>query len=327
VENYKTEINNLIIEIDYYTELLGAIASISENKYVMYDLGRELNNRVYHRSLRQYFDRVKMLDAVKMLENFSEEYYFYNKAVIRFFLMLSNDVYIDRLDVCKYSEEIEEDLFNHFLGEINKFIRGSNYDSFYKRNKNLYSKVIEQFSKDYRIYDPINYICKMLNIDDKRKIHINLLLGVTNNNYRIDFDDKIYLCLRPVKESNKNRYPYFTYNPVEWTTLMINKYIEQYIIDILEKYLFEIGQVDISMYKKILNDFYGEDDIITYVKETIVKAIECVYISRVFTDYVDDFIEKSNKEGYYKIREIYKLLKSEEIIDLNEYIMDMIKIF
>ena len=324
MENYKVVVDNVIVEIDYYTELLGAIASVCDDQYAIYNLGREYNNRVYHRLIRNSFDRVNMLQAVKLLVKLSDEYYFYNKSVVRLFLMLSNNQKIDRLDVCNMSEEIEEELFEQFLESIYKFESASNYHSFYRRYGKAYLDVLEQFSKDYRIYNPISYICDLLRLENNKQVHIILMLGITNNNYRIDIDDKIYICLRPVKESNKNRSPYFTYNKVNWTTLIISKFVENYIFDIVDQYSYLLEDIDGSIYQKVLEEVCGTSDIFYYVSETIIKAIECLYVAKEFPEEFDDYIEMCNKQGYYKIRDIYKLYSNNINKNLEEFISEII---
>ncbi len=330
LRNYQKETSDGIVEIDYYLELLGVIAAVTNNNYLIYNLGREYNNRRFHRIIRSYFERVEMSEVCELMLELAKKYYFYNESIIRMFLMMSYKMDLDRDDVCQKSEMIEEEKFDYFLQMIETFRVSGYFSSFYARYRRTYNEILEQFVKDYNLVNPLQKFCKLLHFPVKQ-VKFILMTNITNNDYTIELNDIIHICLRPVRESRKNRNPYYTYNTLDWVTIVIKKYIENDIYQLVDKYYDQIQDIidseNIILYQQIIESLYYENALYEYICDTIIYAILAVYIDNYLKDDFYDFIDKINQKGYYKVVEVYKEINKNLDQNVCEYIIKLIDLF
>ena len=327
MESYRKRSGNIVLEINYYLELLSAIAIVCNDPHSIFYIAREKYNKKYRELQKKYFMRVKMLGAVEGLITLANEYDFYKDSLVKLFLSFNFHKRLSRTEICDDSYLIPEEEYEQFIQEIEKYERGSNFSSFYKRCEKTYLEIIDEFSKAYRIYQPLEFVCEKFNIDLNKRITINLMMGITNKDYIIEFEKRIYICLKAVRETKKKKNPSFSYNPIDWTVNLIEIFISNYVNKFLDDYLYEILHIDKTIYHELLNTIYEDGTMYEYIRDCITRSIVCVYVESYFPDETAELIDKYNLNGFYKVRDIFKLYDLQGTINLKDHINDILKLF
>ena len=61
-------------------------------------------------------------------------------------------------------------------------------------------------------------------------------------------------------------------------------------------------------YRETLHELMYGDSMETYINETIIRAIECLYVSKYFAEQHDGYVKDYVDEGFCKISEVEELL-------------------
>ena len=157
------------------------------------------------------------------------------------------------------------------------------------------------------------------------------MCGVTSANYGVKVKNKIYANIRPYKQGRIPDQPCFSYEPIYYTTLVLHEFAHSFINDWVEKSCQNI-LVDIKKYKKILSGFAYGENIDVYISETIIRAIECLYVLNEFSDRYESYITEYENEGFILIRKVVEKIKSFNDLEKNnvkfsELIDDVCKLF
>lgn len=298
----------VVYTINYYTELYGVISVLSENQKAIKNAGAERANEKYREEILNYFNVFKNHEVCKMLESFSTDSNFNYDAAVTMFLQLANGK-LDRKLLCKDRGLITKKEFNNLIKKINYFEKSSNFKYFYTKSTKDYVKFLNNFVTDTKKYDPIKYLLNFLNLKNRKKLYINLMCSVASGNYCSMVGNKVYLNVQPYLKSRFNGYPDFSYEPIYYTTLILHEYAHLFINRLVEKQKGLIKNIDIADYEEILQNAEFGDNLEIYISETIIRAIECLYVKDVFPDKFDEHLTGYYKEGFVKIFKVVHLLE------------------
>ena len=304
------EYDNIIFTVNYYTELLGVLSILSENQLAIKEAGIERKNSEYRDDVLDYFGEYKYNPVTLMLELFSEQYYFNYDAPVSLFLHLEHKNTINRKSLCEDRKLIDKQKFNDFIKSIEEFAEVSNYNDFYRKHKTTYLKVIDNFIDDYKHYDPLTFLLTFLDIKTANKYIVNFMLGITNGNYGVNIKNNIYANLRPYRKSRYNDFPDFSYSPIYYTTLILHEFAHAFINPLIKGFNQIINNINISKYDEILERFDYGDNLTVYIAETVIRAIECLYVKQQFPTEHEAYIQDNVKEGFILIREVENILIS-----------------
>ena len=134
------------------------------------------------------------------------------------------------------------------------------------------------------------------------------MFGITNANYGVNLGDKIYANLAPNASNRYIGFPDYSFDKLYWTTLIVHEFAHSFINPFTEVYRDIIAQKNIKPYAKILKTLHYGTSLETYINETVIRAIECMYIKNYFPDNFDEYINDYYDEGYCKIKETFNMV-------------------
>lgn len=316
---------NITFEVNYYTELLGVIGVLSDNQDAICDAGVIRCNEWYHQEILNYFSQFKDHKIIKLLEIFSDEYNFNYDAPVELVLRLSNNLTINKDELCRARKYIEDNLFNEFINQIKDFDYVSNFKEFYNSHQQYYLNNINTFIQDYEVYKPLDWLLNKLGLNEDMKFRINLVHSITNGNYGLLLDDTITINIRPYYKTRNTSHPDFSYSKIYWTTLVVHEFAHGFVNPLVKKYRNDIEKIDIIPYQEKLKELCYGEDLETFINENIIRSIECLYVKEYFKDFYDEYLNDNLEEGYDNIPEITEALKESNFINID--ILAIIKLF
>lgn len=299
--------NKVNYTVNYWTELLGVMYIINEDESVKKHGGSERCNKVYRDEVLACFSKYNNHNAVKTLSKLSKEYYFNFDAPVLLFLQLSSDK-VCRRSVCKGRRMIERSLFNEFISSVKDFEKETNFEDFYKKHINFYNDCLNEFINDLERFEPIDYLFNVLNVKNRKSLTINLMCGVTSSNYGVFVKNKMYANIRPYYKSKSEERPCFSFKPIYFTTLVLHEFAHSFINDWVEESIKNVD-IDVKKYKKILKNFNYGECMYVYIAETIIRAIECLYVLKEFNYGFESYVSEYENEGFVLIRKVIDEIK------------------
>lgn len=142
----------------------------------------------------------------------------------------------------------------------------------------------------------------------EKRYHVNLMLGIKNSNYGVTVGEDLYANCCPNGKSRFMPMPDFSYSPIYWTTLIVHEFAHSFVNPISARNIERIAEISPVFYRDTLRKMMYGDSMETYINETIVRAIECLYVCRYFADQHDGYVKDYVDEGFCKIGEVEDLL-------------------
>ena len=323
------------IVVDKRTELLGCLLLISDYEKCFPNLIAECNNEEYRNAVFKHFNRLKNEKAVLLLNKIINELNFSYDAPIRLFLQLNNDFTYQNLPNYPFKERLHSsNLVIEFLNELPNFVLISKFENFYKSNLKLYDCVIVETKKAIDIDSIIEFLTNFYKFDlSNKKYVINLLPFSSNGNFASNYNDEIW-CNLGCKNYGLKKMTFaieggdVSLIPHEFSHSLINPLVFKYIPSLPKHYFSKIEKQMLAV---------GYSDNITIMDETIIRAIEYIYIKYYYkgknTEKLLNFFLNYYKkvgfiyldiminlvEKYYKEMDSYK--------DFAEYFPTLIKNF
>lgn len=330
MENVCVSINKVNYMVNYYTELLGVMYVICDDGAAIKQGGDERGNSNYRNEIISCFSEFSNHNAIKTLKKLAKEYYFNYDAPVLLSLMLSENK-LCRRTLCKQRKLIERSLFKNFINEIYDFEKQTNFIEFYFNHKDLYLKYINEFINDMEKFDPVGFLYKTLNIRSRKTLNIDLMCAVTNANYGVMVKNKLYANIRPYKYSRIEGEPCFSYEAIYYTTLILHEFAHSFINDVVFESL-ETINVDKNKYLDILKNFdYGEN-IGVFIAETVIRAIECLYVKHVFENDFEEYVSAYINDGFNKIEKVIDVIDTfvqnyDSKKNFKDFVVECVKLF
>ncbi len=308
--NYAIKRNGLTFCVDYYVELLGVLCILCENQEAIHDAGSPVCNDEYVREVKDFFKDADSVKLTNALEVFSKQYYFNYDAPVHLMLMLSNNQPIDKEALFREREIIPDELFDQFIQDLLMFEKASDFAAFYTQHLPMYETIIDRFIGDYAQYNSHQYLLSLLNAAPEFDYYINFMVGITNANYGATIGNKVYCNICPYHKTRYGEMPDYSYSPIYYSTLVLHEFAHSFINRSVAEYRDEIALIGIEPYEQVLEDCYYGDSIETLINETIIRAIECLYVREKFAQYYSQYVQDYTEEGYAKIEEVIEILST-----------------
>lgn len=330
MDNVCISIDKVNYMVNYYTELLGVMYVLCDGCEAIKQGGDERCNSIYRNEIISRFSTFSEHNAIKTLKKLAKDYYFnYDAPVLLSLMLFENNVC--RRTLCRQRMLIERNLFKNFINEIYDFETQTNFIKFYSEHKDVYLKYINEFVNDVKRFDPIGFLYKTLNIRRGKTLNINLMCAVTNANYGVMVKNKLYANIRPYKYSRVEGEPCFSYEPIYYTTLILHEFAHSFINDVVFECLESIC-IDKTNYLSVFENFdYGEN-IGVYIAETIIRAIECLYVRHVFKNDFESYVEGYINDGFVKIKNVIDIIdnfsqNNDRKKNFRDFVVDCVKLF
>ena len=308
--NKSIEINHrgMTFSVEYATELLGVISILCNDQDAICDAGAEWGNGEYRNKVLARFDAWKDCEVTKLLETLSDDYNFNFDAPVDLFLQRKHGLEPDLEALCRHRKPIPPELFRHFLDLVDQFEAQSGFADFYETHRPYYETVLHRFIEDYDSFQPLDFLTEYLGGVIEKRYHVNLMLGITNSNYGVTVGVDLYANCCPNGKSRFAPMPDFSCSPIYWTTLIVHEFAHSFVNPISARNSKRIAEINVDSYIDTLHELMYGDSMETYINETIIRAIECLYVRQYFAEQHDGYVKDYVDEGFCKISVIEELL-------------------
>ncbi len=308
--NYTIKRGGLNFCVDYYVELLGVLCILCENQDAICDAGFPVCNEGYVREVKAYFKDADAEKLTNTLALFSKQYWFNYDAPVWLMLMLSNGQPVDKEALFRERKTIPDELFDRFIEDLLAFEKTSNFSAFYTQHLPMYETIISRFIDDYEQYNSHRYLLSLLNAAPEYDYYINFMVGITNANYGATIGNKVYCNICPYDETRYGEMPDYSFNPIYYSTLVLHEFAHSFINKAIAGYRDAIARIDIMPYAQILKENGYGDSVETLINETVIRAIECMYVREAFPQDYIPYVREYMAEGYIKIETVVDILST-----------------
>ncbi len=308
--SYSIEQNGLHFTVDYYVELLGVLYILCQDQDAVCEAGCPQCNEEYVAEVREFFKDANYSHLTKTLERFSDEYWFNYDAPVRLMLMLSNGYPIDKESLFHERKYIPDDLFDAFLADLAQFENESDFASFYAAHLPMYETIAAHFTADYQRYNSHAFLLFYLQIDPTHEYYINFMVGITNANYGATVGNRVYCNICPYHETRYGPLPDYSYHPIYYSPLVLHEFAHSFVNSAVAQHRSLIQKIDAEKYREDLEQGCYGDSIETLINETIIRALECLYVREQFPEKYEVYVTYNVDEGYSNLRSTIRLLTS-----------------
>ncbi len=311
MESVRVKIDNIYIEVDYRTELLGVIMWISNYHEKYKQLFNKCGNEFYVNDILKHFSKYKNHKLIKKFEALVEKHSFNYDAPLDLFLQLDSKLNTNKLTDYCYLDRLQGDekIFD-FINELNTFSNEIDFYEFYNSHRTLYAKWINGMSYAFKKYNLSNYFFKYYGYNLNKKLIVNLIPFMTNGGFYCSNDNEVYDCF-PVFEGMQAETLFDSTNHEKITLFNpFHEFSHAYINPITDK--LKILTKDTNFFDDIRESMkrqaYPYDTHI--INEHIVRALEIRYIINVYGDYkwAQELIEDEKENSFIYIEPIVNSL-------------------
>lgn len=313
--------------VDPATELLGVLSILCENQDAVCDAGRERCNKQYRDEVLSFFAPFRGCTVTKQLETFSDRYNFNYDAPVALFLHLFHGMPVNREELFRFRKPIPDEAFDAFIQSAYRFRRESCFDAFYDSHQAMYEQLLHHFIADYDQYDPLGFLQNYLKTPPDHDYCINLMTGVTNSNYGVALGNTLCTNICPNHRTRYAPLPDFSFQPIYWTTLIVHEFAHPFVNPIVYQHTAAVSTIDKAPYHTLLQELMYGDSMETYIAETLIRAIECLYVQKVFPDKHEDYLQEYMDEAYIHIRAAEQMLLAHDGEPLLHYFSRFLSLF
>ena len=311
MESVSIQVDDINIEVDYRTELLGIIMWLS-NYHKKYDmLFQKYGNKFYIDEIIKNFEKFSNHKVIKDFEKIVDCHGFNYDAPLDLFLQLNENLTADKLTDYCYKERLQsDDTIYDFIKELNGFRLEIHFDEFYNEHRDLYQKWICAASSAFKKYDLYRYFEQYYGYRLSKKLIINLTPCITNGGFCCDNENEVYDCFPVFREmksndlfNNNGKEELALYNPFhEFSHAYINTITERLEIVTKKTNLFD----DIKDLMK--KQAYPYDTHI--LNEHIIRALEVRYVINMYDNHkwAQQIVEQEKENGFIYIEPIINSL-------------------
>ena len=297
-KEYVKKMQNVKIIVNSFVEALGVVFILSDFK-----LNQPRKNKKYINEVKNHFSIFKNHEIVNDFRKLLKIDAFKYDAPIEFILNIANNVLPSytlqqrgNFDLIKFKK-----LKENFI----TFYRDSKFDDFFKNKEEFYKKNITTFIQTVNIYSPHNYLFDILGMSSNN-LNICLMHGITTANYGLNVNNKLYCCVRPYNLSRFNDID-FAFDMPYITSLILHEFAHSFINPLTDKYIKQdlINKEKLTPILEI--NGYGTH-FETAINETIIRAIECLYIKKHFKAEFESFKNDYIQDGFTLIDSVMEFL-------------------
>ncbi len=321
--NFEIKQRGITFSVDYYVELLGVLSILCEDQDAIDDAGGVRCNQAYVDEVKDFFKHSNYKGLTHDLAMLSNEYYFNYDAPVWLMLKLSNKSPItdkDKEELFAGRKRVPDEVLEKFIEDMIAFEKSSDYKHFYKAHFPLYETVVNHYIADFEYYHAHDFLLSFLEIETDFDYHINLMLGITNANYGVTVENRVYSNNRPYHKTRYQDIPDFSYDALYSTTLIVHEFAHSFINRLVADYRDQIHGIDKAGYEGLLDELGYGDSLETLIIEHIIRAIECLYVKKYFKEQYERYVEFNVEDGYLKLNEVIRCISVsvdvKQVVDL-----------
>ncbi len=319
-EEYVFKFKNQNIIVSPAVECLGVIFVLGDFK-----LNIIRCNEQYRNIIKEFFVDFKQYKIIEICNNFFDGRY---DAPVELFIHLQNGIMPSKPLLQRLNMSLED--YELLVTELKKFILESNFNEFFEKNKAYYKISINRYVDRIKEFSPDEYLFEFLGLKSDN-LNILCMFGVTTSNYGINVNNKLYCCIRPYFKSNFTNDLDFAYDLVYSSTLILHEYAHSFINPLTDKHL-KNEDINYKKCKPALDKNPYGTHLKTVVNETIIRALECLYVKKNFTNGYEELKQDYINDGFVCIDETIKSLENYDkkrckYKDIEDYYEELIKIF
>lgn len=287
--------------VDKRTELISVILSLSQgNEYIeehfSFSAKDEYRERVY-----EHFSKFKNHNAIRIAKHIAENDRGFNyDNPIRLAFSLNKQLeFTDNIEEYLLKELKNEKLLKEFMCEVVKFAKDSNFEKFYNSNSEYYLSKIEELKQ---IFNPELFIEELqkffkININESYNVNIIPMLINANHGFKVDGDNFANIGLQSDDFKTIEKFNNGTLHMIihEFMHNFVNCYSGDKYLQI-PKYL----QKELSI--------IGYDNAVSYLNDTIVRAITIRFREKIQKVDVQKFFVREENMGFIYVQNVYKEL-------------------
>jgi len=309
--------------VDKRTELVSVILALSEcNSYVEEHFNLNIKDD-YKAKVLNRFEKFKNYKCVEIARELGEKESGFNyDNLIRLGFELDEKYKFNGELSYELERELDEiKLVKEFLNEVQYFAVASNFDLFYLQNLSYYeSKKLELgkvFSKD-GFYSVLSEFLKGEKVDN---ICVNIIPSLINSNHGFKANNTIYANVGLLSE-NYSKIDSFDNG---YRSIITHEIMHCFVNCLTEKY--NIKSFDFGINEKAKK--FGYNNKISYINDTIVRALTIRLMEKLFNINKDKFIKLEESFGFDKVGYVYNEILNYEKQNKSweEYFENVINLF
>lgn len=303
-------------------ELVGIVGVLSNSQSTL-----PRNNDKYRNDIYSFFNGFKNHDAVKQFKILENTFSFNFDKPISLMLDYKDDKKPSQL-LYNYvgSEAIEK--YKEFYQSLSSFKSISNFQQFFAKHKPEYKMAVLQFKKNVPIKRCINFLEKTTNTKLNKNCIINLMFSLTSANYGWQTTKNYYCNIRPSNKKSNSSVPFFANDKIYIETLIVHEFGHSIINKITDNFKEIINSINNDIFIKCFENNPYNSDKITAINETIIRAIEILYVKEFYTkNDVINLINDYNADGFNKIKEIAEIINNNKTTGIDEYYAKILNVF
>lgn len=302
-------VNNVIVTVDYRTELLGIIMLIGNyNKKFPFMFMNE-DNPTYVNKIKERFSKYKYEEVVKEFDDLTQNHSFNYDAPLALFLELDYDFKSNKLSDYVLKRANDEHIYE-FINKIESFAKKIEYEEWYDENKGNYLKWATGMSKTFEKCDVITFLNEYFGFKTQKNYFINLLPFTDCGGYSCFYDDKVYACISACMKTKTTELYDTIGHEKNAVKLPLHEFCHSYVNPITEKQNLVNDKTNVfdNIRENMKKKAYPYDSQI--LNEHIVRAV----VARFYLLEIEDIkryekiIKKEKSEGYIYIDIVIKSL-------------------
>lgn len=295
-------------------ELIGVVAVLAHSSFM-----KIRNNKKYVDDIFSYFKNYENHEVVKYYKILEEKYVFNYDKPISLVLDYKDDGRCSRT-LCNYVGKEAILQYSQFYNELINFKNITNFDNFYNLHIKEYSLAIEIFKKKTDIERCIQFLEEITKEPLNKNYIINLMFAVTSANYGWQTKNNCYCNIRPYKTTYIKDSPSFSVDKIYVETLIVHEFGHSIINPITEKFKKLMSKLDQKKFEDCFKcNPYG-DDKATVINESIIRAIECLYVEKYFTKKdLQNLLLSYKEEGFDAIGDLMDIIKDNSCKKISSY--------
>ena len=145
MNSVEKRIGDIVVKVDYRTELMGVITWLGKYHKEMPELYSREGNKEYIKEIRKEFKPYAKDEVIKEFDKLVKEFDLYNEDSFEMFLELDNEL--------NPTDETNEQKINNFSLKLKDFSEKIGFDNFFEEHRNEYETYVENVSKIFETID------------------------------------------------------------------------------------------------------------------------------------------------------------------------------
>lgn len=316
MESIKKQVGNIIVTVDYHTELLGIIMWLSNYHNDYKELYSDYENKFFTDNIISRFEKFKNEEVIKEFEQIVKKHSFNYDAPYTLFLELNDRFKSSKLDNYVFEDRLNSDESIYlFINKLENFAQKIDFETYYNDNIPEYQKYVNNVSKAFEEKNIDIFLKNYYGYDNGKQYYINLLPFTTDGSFFCETPKGFYSCL-PVYDSMKkeNLFELTEGLTRQFLDATVHEYSHGYVDPLTDKFKIVDKTTDLFAHIKDKIDPSAYPTDVEILNEHIIRAIEIRFIKLVYKDntWGEKRIEYEEKSGFIYIRNIVQSLTEYE---------------